>query len=148
VNNDLAKIREERRSLIMFFLDISSPNNRRTARKPSADSGSRFDRRKHISNTKNKYHYSAILFDNVDLTGCITSTVACCSYTVHLHYVGAETLTAVVMKSSIFWDITPCSPLNVIPGFGGTCHLLQAGFLLGLSFSPEDGGDMFLPNVG
>jgi hypothetical protein len=27
--------------------------------------------------------------------------------------VGFEVLTAVVMKSSIFWDITPCSPLNV-----------------------------------
>jgi hypothetical protein len=25
--------------------------------------------------------------------------------------VGSEVLTAVVMKSTIFWDITPCSPL-------------------------------------
>jgi hypothetical protein len=25
------------------------------------------------------------------------------------HYVGFEVLTAVVMKSTIFWDITPCS---------------------------------------
>jgi hypothetical protein len=24
------------------------------------------------------------------------------------------------------------------------CYLLQAGFLLGLFFDPEDGGDMFL----
>jgi hypothetical protein len=29
--------------------------------------------------------------------------------------VGFEVLTAVVMKSSIFWDITPCSPLKVNP---------------------------------
>jgi hypothetical protein len=28
-------------------------------------------------------------------------------------YVGFEDLTAVVMKSFIFWDITPCSPLSV-----------------------------------
>jgi hypothetical protein len=28
-------------------------------------------------------------------------------------YVEFEVLTAVVMKSSIFWDITPCSPLKV-----------------------------------
>jgi hypothetical protein len=28
-------------------------------------------------------------------------------------YVGFEVLTAVVMKSTIFWDITPCSPLKV-----------------------------------
>jgi hypothetical protein len=28
------------------------------------------------------------------------------------------------------------------------CCLLHAGFLLGLLFYPEDGGDMFLRNVG
>jgi hypothetical protein len=27
------------------------------------------------------------------------------------------------MKSSIFWDITPCSPLRVNEPFGGTCRL-------------------------
>jgi hypothetical protein len=27
--------------------------------------------------------------------------------------VGFEVLTAVVMKGTIFWDITPCSPLSV-----------------------------------
>jgi hypothetical protein len=27
--------------------------------------------------------------------------------------VGFEVLTGVVMKSSVFWDITPCSPLKV-----------------------------------
>jgi hypothetical protein len=26
--------------------------------------------------------------------------------------IGSEVLTAVVMKSTIFWDITPCSPLK------------------------------------
>jgi hypothetical protein len=30
-----------------------------------------------------------------------------------VQYVGFEVLTAVVMKSTIFWDITPCSPLKV-----------------------------------
>jgi hypothetical protein len=39
----------------------------------------------------------------------------------------------VVMKSTIFSDITPCS---------------HAGFLLRLFFDPEDGGYMFLRNVG
>jgi hypothetical protein len=29
-----------------------------------------------------------------------------------LYFVGFEVLTPVVMKSSIFWDITPCSPLT------------------------------------
>jgi hypothetical protein len=28
------------------------------------------------------------------------------------------------------------------------CYLLHAGFLLDLLFDPEDGGDMFLQNVG
>jgi hypothetical protein len=53
----------------------------------------------------------------------------------HLCPVGFEVLTAVVMKISIFWDIKLA-----------TCF--HAGFLLGLFFDPEDGGDMFLRNVG
>jgi hypothetical protein len=68
------------------------------------------------------------------------------------------------MKSYIFWDIMSCSPLRINRHFGGTCHLylqgrrisqarnqatsFHAGFLLGLFFDPEDGGDMFFRNVG
>jgi hypothetical protein len=49
------------------------------------------------------------------------------------------------MKSSIFWDITLCSPLKVSRRFGGICHLrLHVGFLFGLFSDSEDGGDMFL----
>jgi hypothetical protein len=29
-----------------------------------------------------------------------------------------------------------------------SCHLLSAGFLLGLFFDLEDGGNMFLRNIG
>jgi hypothetical protein len=36
---------------------------------------------------------------------------------------GFEVLTAVVMNSSIFWDIMPCSPLEVNQRFGEICHL-------------------------
>jgi hypothetical protein len=35
-------------------------------------------------------------------------------------YVGFEVLTAVIMMSSIFWDITLCSPLKANERFGGT----------------------------
>jgi hypothetical protein len=77
-------------------------------------------------------------------------------------------LTAVVMKSSIFWDITPCSPLKINRLFEGTHRLhlqgriswvryqregsllatcFHAGVFLGLS-QPEDGGNMFIRNVG
>jgi hypothetical protein len=37
------------------------------------------------------------------------------------YYVGFEALTAVVMESTIFSDITPCSPLSVNRCFGETC---------------------------
>jgi hypothetical protein len=40
--------------------------------------------------------------------------------------VGFE-VTAVVMKSTIFWDIMPCSPLSVNRRFGGTYHLYLQG---------------------
>jgi hypothetical protein len=71
--------------------------------------------------------------------------------------VGFEVLTAVVMKSSIFWDITPRSPLRVNRHFGGTCRLQfqvrrisharnqrEAG---SKQSSAEDGRDMFLRKV-
>jgi hypothetical protein len=46
---------------------------------------------------------------------------------------------------------------NMLPSFSGSkkkpswwqaCCLLHAGLLLGLYFDPENGGDMFLRNVG
>jgi hypothetical protein len=65
---------------------------------------------------------------------------------------GFQVLTAVVMKSTIFWHITPCSTLKVSRRFGGTSTLLatcfHASFLLGSFLDPEYGGDMFLRNVG
>jgi hypothetical protein len=47
--------------------------------------------------------------------------------------VGFEVSTAVVMKSIIFCDMTPCD---------------VSWFLLNYCLVPEDGGDMFLRNVG
>jgi hypothetical protein len=74
-----------------------------------------------------------------------------------------EILTVVVMKSTVFWDITPCSPLKVNRHFGGKYRLhiqdrkissalfatcFHAGLLLGLFYDREDGGYMFLQNFG
>jgi hypothetical protein len=73
-----------------------------------------------------------------------------------------EYITAMVVKSVISWDITPCSPLIGNWRFEGTfrVHLeveeeakeetsmkQVADFLLALFFDPEDGGDMFLRNI-
>jgi hypothetical protein len=69
--------------------------------------------------------------------------------------VGVEVVTSVVMKSSNFLDITPCSPVKVNKHFGGICRFyLQAllatcfhiGLLLGSFFEPEDGDDMLAFN--
>jgi hypothetical protein len=55
-------------------------------------------------------------------------------------FVGSEFLTAVVLKSTIFWDVTPCSPLKINRRFGGkyrsACHLLSRWFLGLLIFRP------------
>jgi hypothetical protein len=62
-----------------------------------------------------------------------------------IHNVGFQVLTAVVMISSIFWDITPCRPLKSTDVSKKhvarrACYLLHASFLLGLFFDPEDEG--------
>jgi hypothetical protein len=50
--------------------------------------------------------------------------------------VGFEVLTAVLMKSTIFWDITPCSPLKDNRHFEGTCRLyLQRALCLPHAFT-------------
>jgi hypothetical protein len=59
----------------------------------------------------------------------------------HLFYIGLEVLTAVVMRSSIVWDMTLCSSVKVIRRFEGTScawYLLHVAFLLSLFFYPED----------
>jgi hypothetical protein len=43
-----------------------------------------------------------------------------------------------------YWVISP----KFISILSSACYLLYANFLLGLFFDPEDGGDIFLRNVG
>jgi hypothetical protein len=78
-------------------------------------------------------------------------------------FVGFEVLTAVVMKISVSWDITPYSPVkltdiseeNIASIFRveesakqETIALLHAGLLLGLFLNPKNGDRIFLRNVG
>jgi hypothetical protein len=77
-------------------------------------------------------------------------------------------LSADYLKTTIFWDVTPCSPLKVNRRFGGKYLHLQglisrtgyqresgwqtdtyfhASILLGL-FHPEERGDTSLRNIG
>jgi hypothetical protein len=54
-----------------------------------------------------------------------------------------EVLTAMFMKITIFWIITPCISLKV----NSACYLLHADFLRGLLIDPDDGGNMPLRNA-
>jgi hypothetical protein len=56
-------------------------------------------------------------------------------------HVWYDVVNAVVVNSTIFWDKTPCSPVELYP------RLIYSSFLLGLSLNPEDGGSMSLRNV-
>jgi hypothetical protein len=69
------------------------------------------------------------------------------------NYLGFEVLTAVVMKGTIFWDVTPFSPLSANRRFGGTYRLHLKGRKISRARNqrestchPEDGGDMFFQN--
>jgi hypothetical protein len=67
---------------------------------------------------------------------------------------GFEVLTPVVMKSSFFWNIMPCGPLEVVSEKHVACIFravfatyFHPGFWLRLFFDTEDEGDMFLRNA-
>jgi hypothetical protein len=80
----------------------------------------------------------------------------------HYHYCCWNTLMQEIMKGIIFWDMMPCSPLSCNRRFGGTYHLhlpcrriipartsrQVASRIIFQPENPEDGGDMFLRNVG
>jgi hypothetical protein len=53
-----------------------------------------------------------------------------------IYFVGFEVFTAVVMKSIIFWDVTPCSPLSCDRRFEGTYRLHLQGRRNNFSLPP------------
>jgi hypothetical protein len=57
------------------------------------------------------------------------------------------------MKNTVFWDVNPCSSVEVHGHFRGMCclnlpTLLLAGCLIGFFVEPEDEGSIFLRNMG
>jgi hypothetical protein len=62
--------------------------------------------------------------------------------------VGFEVLTAVVMKSKIFWDITPCSPLKFNRHFGGTCRLHLQGRRISQARNQREGCGVRVDVIG
>jgi hypothetical protein len=54
--------------------------------------------------------------------------------------VGFQVLTAVVMKNTLFWNITPCSPLKANRRFGGTCRLSLQGRRIIQARNQREGG--------
>jgi hypothetical protein len=86
--------------------------------------------------------------------------------TITLHYIYFEfqVPTKVVMKSSVFWDIAPCSPVKIKWRFGviyrlhlhdrklryaelSAFYLIRGDFLLSLLINSEVEGDIFLRNL-
>jgi hypothetical protein len=72
---------------------------------------------------------------------------------------GSEVLAAMVMKSSVFWDKTPCSPLKLNRRFGGISPARNqrenrweaeptAFKLVSWFFHPEDGTLQCIRNIG
>jgi hypothetical protein len=55
-------------------------------------------------------------------------------------FVGFEVFTAMVMKSIIFWDMTPCNPLSCTRRFGGMYHLHLQGRRIVQQTSEQAGG--------
>jgi hypothetical protein len=53
-----------------------------------------------------------------------------------------EILTALVMKSTIFWHITPCSPLKVNKYFGAICHFQLQGRRISQTINQREAAEL------
>jgi hypothetical protein len=66
--------------------------------------------------------------------------------------VGSDVHILVTMKSTVFWVVTPCKSVESQPrrnvSSSGSKNKPSKKRLLGVFFDLDDGGDMFLRNVG
>jgi hypothetical protein len=53
------------------------------------------------------------------------------------HYTWCEAIIVTVIKSSIFWNKTPCNLLKINWLFGGTCHLPPQGWRISQASSKQ-----------
>jgi hypothetical protein len=80
------------------------------------------------------YGLQGALHKNSDFRYFLPQSVSIWQLTQELKYrasdtsVGFEVITALVMKSTIFWDITPCRSLSANRRFGGTHRLQNVGW--------------------
>jgi hypothetical protein len=80
-----------------------------------------------ISAKDHHYDINSLYDNSADLCTDVSVTLQC-----KLFFLMETTF----LESTIFWDITLCSPLNVTRHFGESCHLLSQWFLVQLIFRP------------
>jgi hypothetical protein len=61
-------------------------------------------------------------------------------FSIKNYYVRFEVLATVIMKSSVFWDIMPCTLLKVNWHFGGTCCLHLQGQRISQASNQQERG--------
>jgi hypothetical protein len=59
-----------------------------------------------------------------------------------------QALAALTMKTTVVWDMTPCSLVDINRCIGGTYCLHLQRRRVSPVFNSEDGGSVFLRNVG
>jgi hypothetical protein len=73
----------------------------------------------------------------------VLSRLALCHFQRTVFRLGFAGFTGVVLKSSIFWDITLYNPLRVNQRFGGTCCLLLQDWRVSKARNQHEAGSKF-----
>jgi hypothetical protein len=120
----LQRILKER---IMIYFTITSPNIKGGTEE---------------NNAKIKHNHSPGWDSNLGPTKYETKVLP-----IELQHSGFEVLTAVVIQNSIFWDITPCSTLNVNQCFAGTYRLHLHGWRVSHAWNLHEAGSKQMETI-